>query len=98
MSEHSGNGIEFGASIARFCGPKTADRTGLLINRIRRWGGAIAGILFVSTVGAAEITLYEDPGFNGGQLTLRGYTPNIGNTGFNDRASSVVVNSGRWEV
>ena len=27
-----------------------------------------------------------------------GYTPNIANTGFNDRASSIVVNSGRWEV
>ena len=64
MNKHNANDSEFGASNARFCTP--ADGAGLLINRIRRWGGAIAGVLFVSTVGAAEITLYEDPGFNGG--------------------------------
>ncbi|MEO6361663.1 MAG: beta/gamma crystallin-related protein [Caldimonas sp.] len=47
---------------------------------------------------SAEMTLYEHSGFAGAQLTLRGYTPSIGATGFNDRASSIVVSSGRWEV
>lgn len=98
MKKQRGKDSEFGACNARSCGLQTADQAGLSINLIRRWGGALAGVLCMSTVGAAEITLYEDPGFNGGQLTLRGYTPNIGNTGFNDRASSVVVNSGRWEL
>ena len=47
---------------------------------------------------AAELTLYENADFGGRQLTLRGWTPNIGVTGFNDRTSSIVVSSGRWEV
>ena len=47
---------------------------------------------------AAEITLYEHANFAGAQLTLRGYTPNFANTGFNDRVSSIVVSSGRWEL
>ncbi|HEX7437221.1 MAG TPA: beta/gamma crystallin-related protein [Caldimonas sp.] len=59
---------------------------------------AVFGCVAAMLAGAAEITLYEHPGFAGGQLTLRGYTPNIANTGFNDKASSIVVASGRWEV
>jgi hypothetical protein len=47
---------------------------------------------------AAEITLYEHANFGGTQLTLRGYTPNFTGTGFNDRVSSIVVTSGRWEL
>ena len=47
---------------------------------------------------AAEMTLYEDPGFNGNRLTLRTYAPDLSRVGFNDRASSIVVTSGRWEV
>ena len=61
----------------------------------------IAGFALVaacSAARAAEITLYEEADFGGAQLTLRGYTPNIGGTGFNDRASSIVVTSGRWEL
>ena len=47
---------------------------------------------------AAEMTLYENPGFGGRQLTLRGYTPDISGIGFNDRALSIAVRSGNWEV
>lgn len=54
--------------------------------------------LAAGAAGAAEITLYEHANFAGAQLTLRGYTRDISSTGFNDRASSIVVNSGRWEV
>ncbi|MDQ6640661.1 MAG: beta/gamma crystallin family protein [Pseudomonadota bacterium] len=46
----------------------------------------------------AEITLYEHDNFGGAQMTLRGYTPNFASTGFNDRVSSLVVTSGRWEL
>lgn len=73
-----------------------------MISRTTRGSAAlIAGLgLFVacSAAQAAEITLYEDANFGGAQLTLRGYTPNIASTGFNDRASSLVVTSGRWEL
>ncbi len=46
----------------------------------------------------AEITLYQHDNFGGAQMTLRGYTPNFASTGFNDRVSSLVVSSGRWEI
>ena len=50
------------------------------------------------SVAAAEITFYEYPGFAGPSMTLRGYTANFADVGFNDRASSVVVRSGTWQV
>jgi len=50
------------------------------------------------TATAGEITLYENANFNGRNLTLRAYTSSIGEVGFNDRASSLVVLSGRWQV
>lgn len=64
------------------------------------WARAlVAGVtLAAGAAGAAEITLYEHAQFAGAQLTLRGWTRDISGTGFNDRASSVVVNSGRWEL
>jgi hypothetical protein len=70
-------------------------------NPIRGIAAAIAGLAlcaFGAAAQAAEITLYEHADFGGAQLTLRGWTPSIGATGFNDRASSVVVASGRWEL
>lgn len=65
---------------------------------IRQGLAALGACCFMASAGAAEIILYEHAEFGGGQLTLRGFTPSIGNTGFNDRASSIVVTSGRWEV
>ena len=50
------------------------------------------------TVQAGELTLYENAGFHGRNVTLRAYTQNVGEVGFNDRASSLVMLSGRWEV
>ncbi len=59
---------------------------------------AVSLAVATGAAGAAEITLYEHANFAGAQLTLRGYTRDISSTGFNDRASSIVVNSGRWEL
>ncbi|HTD05159.1 beta/gamma crystallin-related protein [Undibacterium sp.] len=47
---------------------------------------------------AGQITLYEHSGFDGRQVDLRDAVPSLRDIGFNDRASSVVVRSGRWEV
>lgn len=58
----------------------------------------LAGGLVAAAAQAAEITLYEHANFAGQQLTLRGWTREIDSTGFNDRASSIVVVSGRWEL
>lgn len=58
-----------------------------------------AGLLMIGTAAAAaEITLFEHAEFAGTQLTLRAHTRDIAGTGLNDRTSSVVVTSGRWEL
>ncbi len=58
----------------------------------------VAAVAFSQAVSGAEITLYEHANFAGAELTLRGWTPSLESTGFNDRASSVVVTSGKWEL
>ncbi len=47
---------------------------------------------------AGELTLFSKENFNGRELTLREVTPNLVDYGFNDKASSMIVRSGRWEV
>lgn len=46
----------------------------------------------------AEITFFEGEGFSGRSFTTLDQVSNFGRHGFNDRASSVVVPGGRWEV
>ncbi len=46
----------------------------------------------------AQITFYENDGFRGRAFTTSKAVGNFNSVGFNDRASSVVVDSGRWEV
>ncbi|HZF16379.1 MAG TPA: beta/gamma crystallin-related protein [Steroidobacteraceae bacterium] len=47
---------------------------------------------------ATQITFYEGEGFRGRAFTTDRRVENFKDFGFNDRASSVVVDSGRWEV
>lgn len=47
---------------------------------------------------AAQITLYEGEGFRGHAITTNDRVWNLDRMGFNDRASSIVVERGRWEV
>jgi uncharacterized protein YcfJ len=46
----------------------------------------------------AQITFYENDGFRGRAFTTSKPVRDFRSVGFNDRASSVVVQSGRWEV
>lgn len=46
----------------------------------------------------AQITFYEHDGFRGRAFTTSAPLLNFRDQGFNDRASSVVVERGRWEV
>jgi uncharacterized protein YcfJ len=60
-------------------------------------------LLGVAAVGfamqaAAQITFYEGEGFRGRAFTTNKQVWNFERLGFNDRASSVVVDRGRWEV
>ena len=58
----------------------------------------LSTLLAAAAAQATEMTLYLQPNFNGRQLTLRGYTPNLADIGFQDQVASIVVNSGRWEL
>jgi len=60
-------------------------------NQGGNWGGGGGG-------GPASIVLFESPGMTGRSYTLNQATPDLGGTGFNDRAASAIVNSGTWQL
>lgn len=47
---------------------------------------------------AGEVTLFSGEGLRGRELRLRDATSNLTQMGFNDRAESMVIYSGRWEI
>ena len=57
-----------------------------------------ASILVLATQAAAQITFYEGEGFRGRAFTTTKPVGNFERYGFNDRASSVIVDRGRWEA
>ena len=59
-------------------------------------GAAIA--LLATGVVAGELTLYEGENFQGRNLTLRSDMRDLDRTQFNDRAMSLVIRDGVWEV
>jgi uncharacterized protein YcfJ len=59
----------------------------------------VAALTLVTAAHAsAQITFYEGEGFRGRAFTTDKQVRNFERAGFNDRASSVVVERGRWEV
>lgn len=58
--------------------------------------GAVTVLL--ATQAAAQITFYEGEGFRGRAFRTERQITNFERSGYNDRASSVVVDRGRWEV
>ncbi|HUR89899.1 MAG TPA: beta/gamma crystallin-related protein [Ramlibacter sp.] len=57
-----------------------------------------ASALVMATGALAQVTFYEGESFHGRAFTTQKEVNNFARIGFNDRASSVVVASGRWEV
>jgi hypothetical protein len=59
---------------------------------------AAAAVLatFTHAAFAGELTLFSDSNFRGQRVTIDRDAPNLSDFDFNDRASSVVVGSGRW--
>lgn len=53
---------------------------------------------FAHAANAGEITLYSHDNMRGQEVTLREPLNDFSAIGFNDRASSLVVSSGRWEL
>jgi uncharacterized protein YcfJ len=56
------------------------------------------GALALTSQAMAQITFYEHDGWRGRTFAANGPVDNFQSAGFNDRASSVVVDGGRWEV
>lgn len=57
-----------------------------------------AATVLMATQAAAQITFYEGEGFRGRAFTTAKRVDNFARIGYNDRASSVVVDRGNWEV
>ena len=57
-----------------------------------------AGATLASGLAYAEIVLYGRDGFDGRPVNIDATTPDLRNKNFNDRASSAIVYSGRWEA
>lgn len=64
---------------------------------VLRHAMAAAGLL-IATQAGAQVTFYEQERFQGRSFTTQQQVRNFERFGFNDRASSVAVQSSRWEV
>jgi hypothetical protein len=58
---------------------------------------ATSALAFATQAGA-QVTFYEQDGFQGRSFTTQQRVGNLGRSGFNDRASSVVVVGQRWQA
>jgi uncharacterized protein YcfJ len=58
---------------------------------------ALACALFAGAA-SAQVTLYGQEGMRGRAFTAGGPVENLQGTGFNDRASSMIVQRGEWEI
>ncbi|MDH4181122.1 MAG: beta/gamma crystallin family protein, partial [Betaproteobacteria bacterium] len=59
---------------------------------------AALGLLLATPATHAQVTFYSQEGFTGRVYVVGGAVPDFSGTGFNDRASSVIVDRGRWEL
>jgi hypothetical protein len=59
---------------------------------------ALCGLGVAATVLGADITFFEQEGFRGRSFTADQSISNFANIGFNDRASSVTIGSGTWQL
>lgn len=55
-------------------------------------------VLAAAAQAGAEVTFYQEPGFQGRAFSSQRQISNFDRFGFNDRASSVAVTNERWEV
>ena len=65
---------------------------------LRRTLAALAAGWACAAPALAQITLYEHDAYAGRSFTSQANVMDLHRSGFNDRASSVVVRSGRWEI
>ena len=71
------------------------------MNKTLNTAFAVSALMLATTLAtsaSAQVTFYENEGFRGRVFSTSGEVANFANHGFNDRASSVIVERGRWEV
>ena len=61
-------------------------------------GAFVIAAMTIASQAVAQITFYEHDGFQGRSFSASKQIGNFERAGFNDRASSVIVLSDRWEV
>lgn len=66
--------------------------------RIATASAAFSLVALLSAPVAAQVTLYEQEGFHGRTFTANGPIYNLDKLGFNDRASSMIIDRGDWQV
>jgi hypothetical protein len=64
----------------------------------RLFAAAAVFAAFTQAAFAGEMTLFSDGGFRGNHVTLQRDAYDLAEFGFNDRASSLVVRSGVWQL
>ncbi|HEX6138789.1 MAG TPA: beta/gamma crystallin-related protein [Casimicrobiaceae bacterium] len=64
----------------------------------RGWTIAATALLLVTGAAAQDATFYEYRDFGGRSFTVSGLVPDLANTGYNDRASSIVIRAGAWQM
>lgn len=69
-----------------------------MLKRTLKLAAFLTTALAAQAAMAADITLFSGGDFNGREISLRNDTRDLNQLGFNDRASSLVVQSGTWEV
>ena len=62
------------------------------------FAGSLLACLSFAEGAAAEVTLYSQEGLRGRTFTASGTIDNLDRTGSNDRASTAIVQRGRWEL
>jgi len=59
---------------------------------------AVLVCTLASSLAAAQVTLYQQQNFVGRSFPTNGPVSDLGRMGFNDRASSAIVERGQWQV
>jgi uncharacterized protein YcfJ len=67
------------------------------MSKISNIAVAIAGVV-VATQAFAQVTFFERDSFGGRSYSTQDTVANLASSGFNDRASSAIVDRDRWEV
>src|SRR5215468_2895880 len=60
--------------------------------------GVAIGLVPATPAPGAEIMFYEHPRFGGRSFSANQTIPNFAGVGFNDRAGSVIIRSGSWQL